>query len=122
MLDIIRTKITGFNKYLEVKCPQQDEDLIERLENLQVLLAQSGKYLADAKLLRDEQVQQAIKGVVSDPDMVGLSNTLMNEYVKSSAKDLNYLVNSLDRINSSAVHQIDAIRSILSYRKSQMNL
>jgi hypothetical protein len=116
MLDLIRTKITGFNKYLEVKCPQQDEELIERLENLQVLLAQSGKYLADAKLLRDEQVQQAIKGVVSDPEMVGLSNTLMNEYVKSSAKDLNYLVNSLDRINSAAVHQMDSLRSILAYR------
>ena len=122
MLDLIRTKITGFNKYLEVKCPQQDEDLIERLENLQVLLAQSGKYLADAKLLRDEQVQQAIKGVVSDPDMVGLSNTLMNEYVKSSAKDLNYLVNSLDRINSAAVHQMECVRSILAYRRSQMTL
>jgi hypothetical protein len=122
MLDLIRTKITGFNKYLEQSSPKEDEKLIERLELLQVLLAQSGKYLADAKLLRDEQVQQAIKGVVSDPDMVGLSNTLMNEYVKSSAKDLNYLVNSLDRINSAAVHQIDSVRSILSYRRSQMTL
>lgn len=122
MSDLIRTKIDSFNKYLEAKCPQQDEDLIQRLENLQVLLAQSGNLLAEAKMLRDEQIQISIKGVVSNPEYVGLSNTLMNEYVKASCKELNYLVNSLDRINSSSVHQIDAIRSILSYRKSQMNL
>ena len=122
MSDHIRTKITKMNEYLEAQCPKEDEDLINRLENLQVLLSQSGKYLAEAKMLRDEQIQLSIKGVVSNPEYVGLSNTLMNEYVKSSCKDLNYLVNSLDRINSASVHQIDAIRSILSYRKSQMTL
>lgn len=118
----IRTQIDKFNKYLEQVSPKEDEKLIERLEMLQVLLSKSGTVLADAKYLRDSAVQEAIKGVISNPDYVGMTATVINEYVKTAAKDYNFLVNSLDRINSAAGQQIRAIISILSYRKSQMLL
>ena len=121
MTDHIRTKITAFNKYLEATATGEEE-IITRLENLQVLLAQSGNLLAEAKYIRDGEVNEAITGVISDPEYVGMSVSTVNKYIDTKAKDANYLVNQLDRINSAAGKQIMALQTILSYRKEQMRL
>ena len=36
-------------------------------------------------------------------------------------KEYNYLVNWLDRINATATHQLDALRTIISYRKTEFS-
>ena len=51
-----------------------------------------------------------------------LSPSTINKFVTTAAKDQNFLVNWLDRINSSSVHQLDGLRSILSYRKAEMTI
>ena len=51
-----------------------------------------------------------------------LSPSLVNKFVSSNAKDVNFLVNWLDRINSAATHQLDGIRTIISYKKAELNL
>jgi hypothetical protein len=43
-------------------------------------------------------------------------------WVKSKAREWSRLKNAFDRINASSVHQIDAIRSILSWEKAKINL
>ena len=45
-----------------------------------------------------------------------------NMWVKSKAREWSRLKNAFDRINASSVHQIDAIRSILSWEKAKINL
>jgi hypothetical protein len=51
-----------------------------------------------------------------------LSPSLITKFVNTNAKEVNYLVNWADRVNASATHQLDAIRTIVSYRKAEMNL
>lgn len=102
--------------------PNDEEGIITRMENLQILLAQSGNLLAEAKSLQDAEILQATKAVVSDPEYAGMGLSILNQYIKARCKDLNYLVNSLDRVNSTAGKQIMALQTILSYRKEQMKL
>jgi hypothetical protein len=51
-----------------------------------------------------------------------LSAKAQNALVDAIAEDEAFLVDKLDRINSSCVHQIDALRSILSYEKAFLKL
>jgi hypothetical protein len=51
-----------------------------------------------------------------------LATSTVNMWVKSKAREWSRLKNAFDRINASSVHQIDAIRSILSWEKAKINL
>ena len=109
-------------KYLEAKTGSDPADLISKAELLNILIAQSGNCLADAKYYQDSVINGAIMEALQKAYEERLSPSTINKFVATAAKELNYLVNWLDRINSTAVHQLDAIRTLISYRKAEMNL
>lgn len=118
----MKEKIEAFNRFLEQRMPESEEGLITRLDHLQVLLAQSGSLLAEAKSLQEAEILNATKAVVSDPEYAGMGLSILRDYIKARCKDLNWNVNQLDRINSTAGKQIMAIQTVLSFRKMQMQL
>lgn len=117
----LKDKAIQFQEYLELPAGSDPHDIIQRLEYLNVLIAQSGRCLAEAKYLQEQVVEESIKKVLADENYNMTASTL-NTFVKSMAKEYNYLVNVFDRINSSATHQIDSLRSILSFKKTEMML
>jgi hypothetical protein len=121
-LEDLKIKADKMQSFLEQKAIDQEEGLIDRLELLQVLLAQSGNYLAEAKYLLDQRKNDSITQSLKDALAGDWSTTIIHKKIDALCREENFLVNRFDRINSSAVHQIDALRSILSYRKAQMNL
>lgn len=121
MIEELNDKIIRFQAYLELPAGDEPNNIMKRLEDLNILIAESGKALADAKYLQDKMVSEVIKNVLADQNY-NMSASTLNTYVKSLAKDYNYMVNVLDRINATATHQIDSLRSILSYKKSEMLL
>jgi hypothetical protein len=121
-LEDLKIKADKMQSFLEQKAIDQEEGLIDRLELLQVLLAQSGNYLAEAKYLLDQRKNDSITQSLKEALAGDWSTTIIHKKIDALCREENFLVNRFDRINSSAVHQIDALRSILSYRKAQMNL
>lgn len=117
----LKQKASEFQMTLELPAGSEPHELIARLEALNMLIAQTGKYLADAKYLQDEAVNTAIVDIITE-NVYQFSASILNNYVKAKARDYNYLVTMFDRINAAAVHQIDSLRSILSYKKSEMLL
>lgn len=115
-------KASKMQSYLEKKAGSEPNDLIERAENLSVLIAQAGQCLADAKYLQDMVVNGAIMEALQKAYEERLSPSTINKFVTTAAKEQNYLVNLFDRINSAAVHQLDGVRTIISYRKAEMSL
>jgi len=109
-------------EFLEQKPDNQEEGLIKRMELLQILLAQSGELLADAKYILDTRKNDSITIALKEAMAGDWSVSIINKKIDALCKEENYLVNWMDRINSAAVHQIDALRTIISYRKAQMNL
>lgn len=115
-------KAEKFQKYLEEKPGTEADDLIERASLLSILIAQSGQCLADAKYIQDEIVNGAIMEAIQNFYSEKLSPSTVNKFVTTAAKEANYLVNWLDRINATATHQLEGIRSMLSYRKAEMTI
>ena len=112
----------SFQAYLEKKIGPEASDLLERVEMLSILIAQSGQCLANAKYLQDQVINGTIMEALKNAYEERLSPSTINNYVKTSAKEYNYLVNWLDRINSTATHQLDSTRTLISYKKAELNL
>lgn len=115
-------KAAAMQKYLEQKPGSEPNDLIERAENLSVLIAQSGQCLADAKYLLDARKGDSITKALADALQGDWSTTIIHKKIDSLCKDENYLVNLLDRINSTAGKQLMSLNTILSYRKQEMSM
>jgi len=118
----LKAKADKMQTFLEQKPSDQEEGIIDRLELLQILMAQSGELLATAKYLLDVRKNDSITQSLKEALAGDWSTTIIHKKIDALCREENFLVNRFDRINSSAVHQIDALRSILSYRKAQMNL
>ena len=121
-LDELKIKADKMQSFLEQKPSDQEEGIIDRLELLQILMAQSGDCLANAKYLLDMRKNDSITQSLKEALAGDWSTTIIHKKIDALCREENFLVNRFDRINSSAVHQIDALRSILSYRKAQMTL
>lgn len=115
-------KAQAMQSFLELRTPNDPMAMLERADDLGILIAKSGHYLAQAKYLQDQVINGAIMEAIQRAYEERLSASTINKFVSTAAKDLNYLVTWFDRINSAAVHQLDGIRSAISYRKAEMNL
>lgn len=118
----LNIKAEKMQSFLEEKPLDQEEGLIDRLGLLGVLAAQSGKMLADSKYWLDQRKNDAITLALKDALQGDWSTTIIHKKIDALCKDENFLVNWIGRINASATHQSDALRTIISFRKSQMNM
>jgi hypothetical protein len=119
--DELKDKAEKMNAYLQSKYPDDNNKIIERIEHLSVMIAQSGELLAGAKWHRDNVTKSSVVEVLREEFEKKLTPTALNKYIGALAKEENYLANIFDRINSAAVHQMDGLRSILSYRKAEFS-
>lgn len=118
----LKLKAQKMQDYLEKKVDEDPAILMDRIGFLTVMIAQTSKMLADAKYYQDTLVNGAIMDSLKKAYEEKLSPSTINKFVTTAAREQNYLVNWIDRLNSAAVHQLDGIRSIVSYKKAEMNL
>lgn len=113
--------------YLAKPLPKNDtadfhDSLISRLDNLSIAMTQSGEYRTAAEYKIDCVIDLEIGNKIEEIMDGKLATSTINMWVKSKARDWTRLRNAFDRINASSVHQIDAIRSILSWEKAKIQL
>ena len=109
--------------YLEINCSNNPVEVKQRISDLQVYMARSGEMLANAKTtLRRKKASEISETILKIAKENCLSAKAQNVLVDSIAEEDAYLVDWLDRINRSCTHQIDALRSVLSYAKEEMRL
>ena len=122
-LSILKTRATEIQSYLEISCSNDPEEIKERIVYLMTYMATSGEMLAQAKkYLRSAQTREISKTIISIAKEQCLSAKVQNALLDSICEDENYLVDFLERINRTCTHQIDALRSLLSYEKEGMRL
>lgn len=119
--DQLQSKAERMNAYLQEKPSDEPNDIIDRINNLSVLISQSGECLAAAQYYKDAIISSETMQVIKNGYVDKVSMTVINNLIKSLAKEENYLVNQFDRINATATHQLDGLRSILSYRKTEFS-
>jgi predicted nucleic acid-binding protein len=115
-----QTKYEAMLKFLEQPLNKEYDALMSRMEHLGILLARAGDYMTEAAYKIDEVVD--IECQVNIELLDKYSASTFNMMIKAKAKDWNKLKLGFERCCSTAVHQIDAIRTILSFEKAKLNL
>jgi hypothetical protein len=79
--------------------------------------------LADAKyhLARKskDETMEVIKNILGDKK---LSAKVQNSLIDGICREEHYIVDLIERLNRTATHQLDAMRSLLSYEKENMRI
>lgn len=106
--------------YLSQPLPKEIDLMIDRLDKLGILMTRAGQYLTDVSYKIDEVVDIECQTNIELLDKYSAST--FNMMIKAKGKDWNRLKIGFDKCCSASVHQIDAIRSILSFEKAKMTL
>jgi len=119
----IEEEARKIQSYLEIDCSDNVDEIAERLKTLNVYQARSGFMLAEVqKMYRQKRASEISEIIVSIAKENYLSAKAQNALVDSMAQDEAFLVDWLDRIYATTVHQQDVLRSILSYEKENIRL
>lgn len=115
---MIENRLNEIQTILESQYDSDNGTVInERLTLISSLMAESGKLLADMTLIYEKELNQGILQILKDiPDYTSAS--VQNSLIKSLCANNHRLVILADRINRSCVHQIDTMRTQLSYLKT----
>ena len=120
MIDKLNDHYARMLKYLSEPMPEDYSLLIDRMGKLGILLAKAGEYLTECQYKIDDVV--GIECQVNIELLDKYSASTFNMMIKAKAKDWNKLKLGFEKCSSTAVHQIDAIRTILSFEKAKMQL
>lgn len=121
--NLIHSELLEIQEFLEASYPSDNPAAcIDRLQELDVKIARSGKLLADAEYHYNQVVGSSIITALKDAMSEKISTSTLNKYVEAQAKDYRHLVTFADRVNRSATHAADHLRTIISFTKQQMNI
>lgn len=113
-------KYDSMIKFLEQPLDKDYDKLLSRMEHLGILLAKAGQYMTEVAYKIDEVVD--IECQVNLELLDKYSASTFNMMIKAKAKDWNKLKLGFERCCSTAVHQIDSIRTIISFEKAKMQI
>jgi hypothetical protein len=96
--------------------------LVDRLTDIGGYMAESGKLKADAEWHYHAKINAEIMRMIREllPDYTSAS--VQNAFCKSLAKEEAHLVSFAERVNRTCTHQVEAMRSQLSYVKEQAKM
>lgn len=111
------------SSYLQVTLQGSPEEIQRRIADTMAYVARTGEMLAEAKRMlrkrKSEEIQNTIIAIARENC---LSAKVQNALLDSIAEDEAFLVDTLDRLNASATHQLDALRTLLSYEREGLRL
>ena len=113
-------EIEEMQSFLEITASDNPKELIDRLTDINVYLARSGKLLADAKAYQDQVTANVYASHMEFISRVPA--TVAMKFVAAQSVTANQIVTWLDRINRTLVHAGDNIRTQISFAKQDMAL
>lgn len=109
--------------YLQITCQNNPQEIQQRIADTMVYVVRTGEMLATAKQQlrrrKSEEIQNTIIAIAKENC---LSAKVQNALLDSIAEEEAFLVDTLDRLNAAATHQLDALRTLLSYEREGMRL
>lgn len=109
--------------FLQITMSDSPVEVVERGNDLIVYMARTGQMLADARLLLNEakknEAMEVIRQFIIDQK---LSAKVQNALIDGLARDKQYLVDWIERLNAACTHQLDWCRSVVSKNKEEMRL
>ena len=120
LLEKYSEELENIQKYLEITVSDDPDEISERLSMIAVYMARTGFILAEARMELDQArvlVYSSHSGTISK-----LPASVSKMFIESVTDQQNRLVNWLDRLNSTCIHQGDILRTLLSFQKENLKL
>ena len=109
--------------FCEITPGDNPQEIAERIADLGVYIARTGKMLADAKYwLNQKKKDETVELITTLISKDKLSAKVQNALIESICKDEQYLVDWIERLNRTCIHQNEAMRSLLSYEKENLRI
>lgn len=119
----LQDEIKQITDFLSITCQNDPQEIQERIAATMVYVVRTGEMLAEAKkMLRRKKASEISNTIIRIAKEQCLSAKVQNALLDSIAEEESWLVDTLDRLNASATHQLDALRTLLSYEKEAMRL
>lgn len=113
----------SIQNFLDITISEDPTEATQRGNDLAVYISRTGKMLADAKYHKDKRIKGTSMVKIKELGReIDIPASTLNELIKSSCYLENYLVNWIDRLNRTAVHQLDWCRTLISKAKEEMKL
>jgi hypothetical protein len=117
----MKEEIQNIQDYLNITVSSDPAELIDRIATLMTYMARSGEMFANAKRnLRAKKTTEINKTIIKIAKEQCLSATVQNALLDSICEEESFLVDWLERINRTCTHQIEGLRTLLSYEKEQI--
>ena len=120
LLEKYSEELENIQKYLEITVSDDPDEISERLSMIAVYMARTGFILAEARMELDQArvlVYSSHAGTISK-----LPASVSKMFIESVTDQQNRLVNWVDRLNSTCIHQGDILRTLLSFQKENLKL
>lgn len=109
--------------YLDITCSENPEEVLDRIRAIMPYISRTAFMLAEAKkALRRKKASEISNTIINIAKEQCLSAKVQNTLIDSIAEEEAYLVDWLDRLNAAATHQVDALRSILSFERENLRI
>jgi hypothetical protein len=122
-MDILKKyseELENIQQYLEITVSDDPNEISERLSMIAVYMARTGFILAEARMELD---QARVSAYSTHVGTIGkLPATVSKMFIESVTDQQNRLVNWVDRLNSTCIHQGDILRTLLSFQKENLKL
>ena len=119
----LKEEARQISSYLQTTCQGNPQEIQQRIADTMVYVARTGEMLATAKqMLRRRKSEEIQNTIISIAKENCLSAKVQNALLDSIAEEEAFLVDTLDRLNAAATHQLDALRTLLSYEREGMRL
>ncbi len=122
-IETLKEEAEGIQAFTDQGC-EDDIYLVEqRGSRLQAYISRTGKMLADAKKLlniaKKNDIIQALEKYYIQCDAPKMS---INELIKCSCAEEQYVVDWVERLNRTCVHESDWCRTLISKFKEEMRM
>jgi len=113
-------ELNQYQSFLEEPISEQVELVIERGNALSVVIARTGKMLADSKTVLNEKMQSevmdALRKIAKETPFA--TSRTVNALIESLCREERRQVEWIERINRTATHQLDWCRTLVSKAKA----
>lgn len=121
-LEELESECLLHEQVINLTCSEQPEEALQRGNDLSVIIARTGKMLADAQYHRDNALSNTIEQAHRDGTSSSMSASSFNKYVASCTSVENFICTWVERIHRTAEKQLEWTRTIISYAKEEMRL
>lgn len=107
---------------LDSEIPSELEARVQRGDELAGYISRSGNMIADAKFHLDSAMRSSTMDQLKQIGEKMMPASTLNNFISANCAQENRLFKWCERLNATATHQLDWIRSVVSKEKEEMRL